>query len=632
MDVRKRLSLASMVLAGTTSTLPIIAAAQSMSGPTPPGAMQERSILVWSPPDELASIIIKIWDPQPHLKREPNWTPQDPATLLDGDDTNGVTGRGQLVWRQTGAADYDISTIDTIYEGDLVSGRPQGFGEQSDASGARYRGQWREGLPNGQGELLLSSGDQYRGEFWDGKFHGCGEYVSASGKVFSGRFERGAFVDGQQRLLFENYTPSADTAGIHESSEHIGDSGIESGHIRAVRSDVGDIEFKVYTDRKRYRTELDWIACYLGYDHRINDRELIISVADMAPVEAPETRILKAWKGDGRIDESLVCEEYGEMPAYLVGDITNNSQDILSVERGYLKVSESVADLQPFPVVSTSFGAAGVGYGCGYHTESIDDRIVIDNYGWGRIENARTSIRFSSRRQSAAEQSRVIHVELGSFRDYQTIRVFPLLTELGVRTGELHTRGRRCPSRSALPKCIRDVARSGIFGELANHLYSVAEVADPGALAHFAATDVVGVLTYDWIDTKGQRRTHRSPYRVIIPIYGFEIVEDLECGAVGPVTYAERVIRLPLNRTNYQVNFDLPPALRVLRPRQNTRFGLDIDSKQSATHAFEIVLELSDGRKVVSLPVDLNIFKLRTNKSYTQNPHFKISVLPYTGE
>jgi len=64
----------------------------------------------------------------------------------------------------------------------------------------------------------------------------------------------------------------------------------------------------------------------------------------------------------------------------------------------------------------------------------------------------------------------------------------------------------------------------------------------------------------------------------------------------------------------------------VLKPKQQHRFGLVIDSAKSSMHGLKLVMQLSDGRRIESLPVMLHIFKFRDYKSFAKDPYFSVSV------
>jgi hypothetical protein len=81
-----------------------------------------------------------------------------------------------------------------IYDGEMNSGKPQGFGIQYSAEGKLiYKGKFKQGQYAGEGELYDASENTiYTGEFKDNKFEGSGKKLSSFGTViFNGNFEKG---------------------------------------------------------------------------------------------------------------------------------------------------------------------------------------------------------------------------------------------------------------------------------------------------------------------------------------------------------------------------------------------------------------------------------------------------------
>jgi len=104
----------------------------------------------------------------------------------------------------------------SIYRGQLVDKRPEGFGTWEGATGS-YEGQWLKGKQHGEGHERWNDGREYKGQFKLGMFdgHGCmtwtrdsgvqvyeGQYVKhlkhgrgklivADGRVFDGEWQRG---------------------------------------------------------------------------------------------------------------------------------------------------------------------------------------------------------------------------------------------------------------------------------------------------------------------------------------------------------------------------------------------------------------------------------------------------------
>jgi hypothetical protein len=243
--------------------------------------MRERAVLVWRDSGQVASVVLRVWDPKPALEREFTWTPADPATLLDGDDEAGVTGSGRLVWRAKGAADYDGKAVDAVYEGELAGGRPQGHGTETGVDGSRYSGEWQLGLPEGQGELRLSNGDEYQGGFHSGMFDGQGRYASANGRVYAGEFARGAFLGAAGTPTDDQVAATAEaTIGPGNDRQQSKDAAGEM--MRTAQTAVTGVDFKVYTDKQRYASVIDGMDYYgyVTYDHRVADGRVAIMPAN----------------------------------------------------------------------------------------------------------------------------------------------------------------------------------------------------------------------------------------------------------------------------------------------------------------------------------------------------------------
>ena len=86
-----------------------------------------------------------------------------------------------------------------IYDGDLVSGKPNGKGK---VTAAKYYciGDFLNGELNGSGFCNYANGDRYEGEFRNDKFHGKGKIKYANGSRYEGEFRddnlngKGVFV------------------------------------------------------------------------------------------------------------------------------------------------------------------------------------------------------------------------------------------------------------------------------------------------------------------------------------------------------------------------------------------------------------------------------------------------------
>ncbi len=78
------------------------------------------------------------------------------------------------------------------YEGEVLAGRPHGFGRYFVRKGGdwavEYEGDWVQGARQGRGVRDYTSGERYDGDFAGGARHGHGRYSFANGDVYSGEW------------------------------------------------------------------------------------------------------------------------------------------------------------------------------------------------------------------------------------------------------------------------------------------------------------------------------------------------------------------------------------------------------------------------------------------------------------
>jgi len=111
------------------------------------------------------------------------------------------------------------STDGQRYKGDLVGGKPHGYGVFKTGDGARYEGQWHQGQRSGKGKYVDASGAMYEGQWkehdksgkgvesypdkarYEGEFqagckHGNGKYTTSTGATYEGQFRKDKY-DGE---------------------------------------------------------------------------------------------------------------------------------------------------------------------------------------------------------------------------------------------------------------------------------------------------------------------------------------------------------------------------------------------------------------------------------------------------
>jgi antitoxin component YwqK of YwqJK toxin-antitoxin module len=79
------------------------------------------------------------------------------------------------------------------YDGEVVGGKPHGWGKGYYKSGRMYEGEWKEGKQNGYGRFYYETGELwYEGEWKDGRRHGQGKSYFEDGSVaYNGKWEDG---------------------------------------------------------------------------------------------------------------------------------------------------------------------------------------------------------------------------------------------------------------------------------------------------------------------------------------------------------------------------------------------------------------------------------------------------------
>jgi len=106
------------------------------------------------------------------------------GSLYEGDLVNGKPhGKGKI-----------ISKSSDIYEGDFVNGKRHGKGKYTWVNGEVYEGDFVNDKRHGKGKYTWASGGVYEGEWVKSKQEGRGKYTAPDGKVREGIFKNGKFL------------------------------------------------------------------------------------------------------------------------------------------------------------------------------------------------------------------------------------------------------------------------------------------------------------------------------------------------------------------------------------------------------------------------------------------------------
>lgn len=574
----------------------MVTVSPAMAGPadelTQP-ILRERSVLVWDGAGGVKNKILRLWDDQPALQRDFEWIPTDPDA--PGSFDKGLTGEGRLTWSLPSNSGATRGPNHSVFIGTLESGRPNGHGLLVLSNGVRYKGTFRAGRFHGEGELRYADGAVYRGDFANGLPEGTGAFVPPGGEPTISIFSRGIAAGGPD-------LSARDLDALPEGVTVLGgrvtnEDGLVS--VRPVQAAQGVVDLRVYLDEGRYGPDENGFGT-LGFEQSRAGGLLRISRA-YYDIDH-QINSLDILDGDAQLErKDGMFGEFGVQPVHLVLDAVNRGGRTVQIERAFLAVERSMPDLQPFLIV-TDMTFDGCVWPMNFN--SLDNRINIDNYGKGRVLDAKFEFTFSSAPGEA--KSRAVTLSLGEFNDFQTVSNLKLFEELGVDIGALRLDDPSCSTPTDPERCLARVARAGIFGELTPHVRTQIENGIP-----VVVTTASGTLRYSWLDADGIRRQRAGTVSADVPIYRFSAPNLAECGAAGPIVDSSRTIELPVNSRNYAVNIALPRDLSALRSQQNARIGVTVDSRSASVHRLRVVLDLSDGSRVTSGPIEINLFHLR---------------------
>lgn len=110
-------------------------------------------------------------------------------------------GETQTVFIDTSAVSYNFEFLysnDTVYEGELVNGKPEGTGKLLYKGEVFYEGEFKNGALEGNGKMydMNNPASYYEGAFVNNRFHGEGKTVYDDGSYHVGAYKNG-LRDGQ---------------------------------------------------------------------------------------------------------------------------------------------------------------------------------------------------------------------------------------------------------------------------------------------------------------------------------------------------------------------------------------------------------------------------------------------------
>jgi hypothetical protein len=287
----------------------------------------------------------------------------------------------------------------------------------------------------------------------------------------------------------------------------------------------------------------------------------------------------------------------------MIFELENAAEATVRISGAFIDVAESVSD--PDPAIQLVVEDPFRFDRCDLRPLLNSLSFRLENYGWTSAESAEIGFSFDS---DGGQPGDSIIKEIGTIQDSVTVDLGPDLARQRVEVDDLSEGEVPCPTTSAMADTgERDEASAAaciasegqLFGKLAE-LVSV-----HGDQIGVTAS---GTLRYHWTDAAGQSHPKTSPFKQWIRLGRLANTAGCfgEMGAPDDIVGTSRKsFSFLLDKQNYRVGIPLTDDV----PAGVTgRWRITLDAPQTSHHTFRIVLELADGRRVASRPIELLYF------------------------
>ncbi|RST86301.1 hypothetical protein EJC49_11410 [Aquibium carbonis] len=534
-------------------------------------------------------LAVRVWDAEPAKGLDFLWEPDQGSPLEVGADGK-LGGHGTLTWRVRGSASYDPGAVHSVYTGRMRDGRPNGEGRWERRSGESYEGFWRDGVLDGPGIHVDAAGNRYEGQFRHGKPDGKGRHLAVNGEIFDGDFA-GGLRHGTGTTILPGGTRYVSTwaMGVETSKRPSLLADADGGGLMRIQTSqdaAARTEFTVTVDQRMNQLS------ETRYQHLMRAEDIAIYPLSV--------QVNAAWNGNGDISEdALVFMAAAEdtSPVFLESRLATTDNSRVRLDGVQIEVAGSETYLKPMLSLQQHFGCVG-----------FRPSFSFVNHGWGEVEDARATIRFTGERSYEADpppqpETRPFEVPVGGFDLGIDVSVRNALIEAGVDVTALETKRFPCPSDDQLGICRGQVFNNVDFGEIAGLVFG----------EDMIATRAVGELSYRWADVGGTRYDVTEPFSVDINLAQIEIDRSMaECGdafGLSPEALRYIEVELPLDQSNYAI--DLP--VRGNRNVRDYTARLKMFAEKSSVHRFQTAARFEDGSVRRSKPVTLFYFRPREN-------------------
>jgi hypothetical protein len=555
--------------------------------------ISEKLHVIYDPHSrEVTRRMVRVFDPHPEMALEFSWDPAPgnwPGVTPDGF----ATGAGVLSWRVPGAASYDPRAVHHTYEGAVLNGRFEGEGRLTYRDGSFYRGNWVAGVLQGPGEYLDAAGNRYEGPLVDGKPEGQGILRSAEGWVYTGGFSNG-LRDGHGAIIEPGglrYTVEM-VAGVMQSSTKpvVYADSLLGGLLPAQSGgDAGKTQIAVTADTRLGQQQ------EVGYAHYAQNGEvLIVPLRD---------RWRDVWNGTGGIGTffdyaSLGDAEWADNRAHTQFRLATQDGSRVRLKSLDLAVDYSLPHLRPVLVTEDHYGCTG-----------FRPSFNFLNYGWGQVENATARVGFRNgdavdwaARHTTPPSTPWYQVDVGSFDQGMDVYIRNALIDAGVDVTALENRRFTCPSAEVLETCKAQIQKDLNLGALTGLISGWGDL----------QTDMIGELSYDWVDAFGERHHEVQSFSATISLAAIEVPGGLaECGDGGAFAlqapqYLD--VDLPYDAQAYRINIPVRGNPNV----SSLLSGLRFYAERSSIHQMQMEATFADGSVRKSAPVKLFFLHNRT--------------------